>query len=568
MTFDLTFNLADLFELVADTVPDHEAVVSGPRRLTYRDLDRRADRLAHHLAGRGIGPGDRVAVHLPNGPEHLEAMLAAFKLRAVPVNVNTRYVDAELAYLLDDADAEAAIFHTRFAGPLGRAAARLPRLRVLVAVDTPDRAGPAAPSAGSAGKGGFTGGRRVDGYEAALAAAPAGRDFPARRGDDRYVLYTGGTTGPPKGVMWTHEDVFFAAMGGGGFGEPIRRPGDLAGRCRDGTMRCLPACPLSHGTAQWAAFATLFAGGCVVMPISGGFDAAETWAVAAAEDVNFLVIVGDAFAVPLLEAIRDADADTSGARPGPPPAPAVVLSGGAPLSARVKRDLVEALPHTLVVDGYGSSESGGQGQALTTAGAPVPDAPSFAMDPTTAVIGPDWRPVPVGTVGKIARRGRVPIGYHKDPERSRTVFPIIDGERWSIPGDDAVVEADGTVTLLGRGSTSINTGGEKVYPEEVESVLKEHPAVLDAVVVGLPDRRWGETVVAVVSARAGAPPGFDVGAEVAAHTRTRLAGFKQPRRLVWVDEVPRLPTGKADHARARSLAASDGPDAAASGRTR
>lgn len=569
MPASVQFNLADLFELVADTVPDHEAVVSGTRRLTYRQLDERANRLAHHLSGRGVRPGDRVAVLLANGAEYLETMLAAFKIRAVPFNANPRYVDAELAYLLADADAVAAVFDARLAAPLARASREIASLRELVEVDPPGSRPRGAPPADD-GAGPFAAARRVDGYEVALAGSSPERAFPERRADDVYVLYTGGTTGAPKGVIWTHEDIFFAAMGGGGFGEPVARPDDLRDRCRDGRMRCLPACPLSHGTAQWAAFATLFAGGSVVIPASGRFDPVETWETVLAEAVNYLVIVGDAFAVPLLDAL---DAPATDGRPGGVPTiggrtldgPAVLLSGGAILSAPVKRELAERLPHTLVVDGYGSSESGGQGQAVTSRGSPVPEVPRFTIDRTTAVLGPDLRPVPVGTVGKIARRGRVPLGYHKDPERSRATFPVVDGERWAVPGDDAVVEADGRVTLLGRGSTSINTGGEKVYPEEVESVLKGHPAVADAVVVGVPDRRWGEVVVAVVTAPVAPPPGAagpdsPVDESVRAHVRSRLAGFKVPRRLVWVDRAPRDATGKPDHARARELAGTGGPD--------
>lgn len=569
MPASVQFNLADLFELVADTVPDHEAVVSGARRLTYRQLDERANRVAHHLSGLGVGSGDHVAVLLANAAEYLEVMLAAFKIRAVPVNVNPRYVAGELAYLLADADAVAAVFDARLAAPLALASREVPTLRALVTVDGP-RAGAGAARQGADPDGRFPAGR-VDRYEDALAASSPERDFPERRADDVYVLYTGGTTGAPKGVIWTHEDIFFAAMGGGGFGEPVVHPEDLRDRCRDGRMRCLPACPLSHGTAQWAAFATLFAGGSVVIPASGRFDPVETWETVLAEGVNYLVIVGDAFAVPLLDAL-DAPA-TAGPSGGVPTiggraldGPAVLLSGGAILSAPVKRELAERLPHTLVVDGYGSSESGGQGQAVTSRGAPVPEVPRFTIDRSTAVLGPDLRPVPVGTVGKIARRGRVPLGYHKDPERSRATFPVVDGERWAVPGDDAIVEADGLVTLLGRGSTSINTGGEKVYPEEVESVLKGHPAVADAVVVGVPDRRWGEVVVAVVTAQGSSPagaagPDARVDESVRAHVRGRLAGFKVPRRLVWVDRAPRDANGKPDHARARELAAAGGPDA-------
>ena len=507
------FNLAELFETVARTVPDREAVVHGDRRLTYAELDERAGRLAAVLAGAGVGVDDHVGLHLWNGTEYLEGMLAAFKLRAVPVNINYRYVADELRYLFDDADLVALVHEPAFA-PLV-AEARPPGLRFTLA--------------------------RGSDYEAALARVdgPA-RPTAGRSGDDRYVLYTGGTTGPPKGVVWRHEDIFFAALGGGG--DPsITTPDELVERAPRGRTRMLPACPFMHGSAHWMALSTLFRGGTVVVDPSPTFDAAGVWQVVADEAVTFLVIVGDAFARPLLEALdgpgRDAwDLSTL----------TVILSGGAVLSPTVKDALLARLPGCMVVDGFGASETGGQGQMVA-----VPHAtgtnPRFTMDAATTVLDDHLRPVAPGSgvVGRLARRGRIPLGYHKDPEKTAATFPVVDGVRWSVPGDLATVEDDGTITVLGRGSVSINTGGEKVHPEEVEAALKAHPSVFDAVVVGLPDERWGQRVTAVVQVRDGAAtPSVE---DVAEHVRRSLAGYKVPRSLVVVDEVVRSPSGKADY---------------------
>ena len=561
------FNLADLWERVAETVPEHEAVVDGDRRFTYAELDQRADRLAHTLAAQGIGPGDHVAVYLYNSVEYLETMLAAFKLRAVPINVNYRYVEDELRYLFTDCDARAVVFHQEFAPKLCAIRSSLPLLQTFIEVDdglgaaTANGARDGEAHADATGNTDGTGAHVADGarehdalgvleYEAALRSAPEGRAGSDRSGDDIYILYTGGTTGMPKGVMWRHEDVFFGAMGGGsGGGAAITTPEEIAQRCLAARTRCVPACPFMHGTAHWMAFSTLFLGGSVIIPTDHTLAPVNLWELIAREQANFLVIVGDAFARPMLDALeRDtepnaADLDLSSCR--------VILSGGAILSPTLKRALVDRLPGALVVDGYGASETGGQGQSVTVAGAPIATAPRFSVNDETTVLGPEFAPLPAGVVGLLARRGHIPLGYYKDPEKSAATFPVVDGVRWSVPGDHAVIEDDGTITLLGRGSVSINTGGEKVYPEEVESALKSLDAIFDAVVVGVPDARFGERVIAVVQARPGTTPTL---AEIHEHLHSTLAGYKIPRGVVAVDEIMRSPSGKPDYRWAKAAA--------------
>jgi acyl-CoA synthetase (AMP-forming)/AMP-acid ligase II len=527
----MEYNLADLFEAIVDVVPDREALICGDRRLTYAQTDERANRLAHHLAAQGIGPGDHVALLLYNGTEYLEGMLAAFKVRAVPVNVNYRYREEELRYLLDDSDARAIVFHREFAPKLAAIHTELPLLTTYLAVDDESDAD--------------LGQLDTSDYETALADASAARDFPSRSADDLYILYTGGTTGNPKGVMWRAEDIFFGGLGGGNLGEaPITRPEEIV-EILDERRRTLPACPLMHGTAHWFALGTLYAAGTVVLSPDRHLDPVRLWELIAREQVTFLVIVGDAFARPLVEALDSLDPslDLSSLT--------VVLSGGAILSPAIKQLWVEKLPGCILIDGFGSSESGGQGSSVTVAGGPVETAPRFRVDDETTVLDDDLRPAAVGAVGKLARRGHVPLGYYKDAAKTAATFPVVDGVRWSVPGDHARIEEDGTITVLGRGSVSINTGGEKVYPEEVESVVKSHDAVFDVVVVGVPDARWGERVVAVAQLRPGASLTPE---ELTEHVRERLASYKAPRDLVVVDTVLRSPSGKPDYRWARAQA--------------
>ena len=523
----MVFNLADLFEAVAAAVPDRHAIVcqgggEPELRLTYAELDERATRLANAMAARGIGTGDHVALQLYNGNEYLEGMIGAFKLRAVPVNVNYRYVEDELRYLFDDSDTRLVVHEVDFGPVIDAVRPDLPLLHTTLA--------------------------RGAEYEAALAEASPVADFGERSPDDVYVLYTGGTTGMPKGVLWRHEDIFFGALGGGNPGGPgIERPEEVAERAPAGRTRLLPASPFMHGSAHWTALSALFTGGTVVILRDRRLDPEHLWDVVAAERVSFLVVVGDAFARPLVDALE--------ANPGRwelSPL-TVLLSGGAILSPAVKERLVALLPSTMVVDGFGASETGGQGQRVAIAGAPADGHPRFAVNAETTVLDEHFRPLSPGDgeVGWLARRGRIPIGYYKDPDKTARTFPVVDGVRWAVPGDRASIDADGTIVVYGRGSVSINTGGEKVFPEEVESALKAHPAVFDAVVVGVPDERWGERVTAVVRAREGSSPTLE---ELAEHCRHHLAGYKVPRHLVLVPEVVRSPSGKPDYRWARATA--------------
>ncbi|MBI1884931.1 MAG: acyl-CoA synthetase [Chloroflexi bacterium] len=528
----MEFNLADLFEGVADAVPDREALICGERRLTYARLDERATRLAHYLALRGVGPGDHIGLYLYNCAEYIEGSLAAYKLRAVPVNINYRYVEEELRYLFDNADLVALIHHRGFSPRIAAVAPDVPSLRTFVVVD--DDSGADCSPLGSME------------YEEALASGSPERDFGPRSPDDLYILYTGGTTGMPKGVMWRQEDLFFSALlGGNPYGPQPERPEDVVENARrSGPVTMLPAAPLMHGAAQWAAFIGLYSGGKIVLAPGRRFDAHRIWRLVQDEKVNSVAIVGDAMARPLAEALAEPGAsyDTSSLR--------VIGSGGAMFTEAVKEQLRARLPAVVLLDNFGGSEGGHQGTGVGFGAA----GPRFRANDVTAVLDDDLKPLEPGSgrVGWLARRGRIPLGYYKDEAKTAATFVEVDGVRWALPGDMAMVEADGTITLLGRGSQCINSGGEKIFPEEVEAALKSHPAVFDAVVVGVPDTRWGERVAAVVQPRSGHMATLQ---ELDAHCRTKVAGYKVPRELHVVAELVRQPSGKPDYRWARSVAA-------------
>jgi len=527
-----SFNFADIWEWAADTVADRTAIVSGAQRRTYAGLETRANRLAHHLVASGVRTGDRVALYLRNGPEYIESLLAIFKIRALPVNVNFRYVAGELQALLDDAAPAALILH-RSLGPQVAAVTEAGRHgSALLEVDD----GP-PPQAGDRPVGAVP-------YEEALAEAPDERPVVGGRGDDdHYLMYTGGTTGRPKGVLWRMDDAFFACLGGGdptrALG-PVERPGDLADRLVD-RFCFLPIAPLMHAAAQWTTFMWLFAGGTVVLA-PASFDPAATWQAVQDERVNSLTVIGDAVAKPLADALAaEPDRwDLSSLM--------AVSNGAAPLSAGLKDRIARLLPGVVITDGIGSTEAGIQGVARRRPGADPGDALRIALSATTTVLDPDDR-VPIepgsGRIGQLATSGHIPLGYFGDPEATARTFVDIDGTRWVLNGDMATVESDGSIRLLGRGSQCINTGGEKVFPEEVEAVLHGHPGVADVLVVGVPDERWGSAVCAVVQPTdAAAAPALE---DLRRHGAAALAGFKLPKQLVLVDAVRRSPAGKADY---------------------
>lgn len=509
------FNLADLWEAVSDRVADREAIVCGERRVTYGELEARANALAHHLAGVGVGPGDHVGVQILNGPEYVETMLAAFKLRAVPVNINTRYVTDELRYLFDNAGLVALVHGPEFTERVDVVAPGVPSLRHRLEIGST--------------------------YDEAIASSPTTRPEIERYDDDLYLLYTGGTTGLPKGVVWRHDDCFFACIGGGDpmrLSGPVESPTELLERIIDFDFVAYPTAPMMHAAAQWVSLSWLYCGAKVVLT-PGSFDPVAVWRAVEAEKVSTLIVVGDAMARPLIDAyVEHGPFDTSSMF--------AFASGGAPLTPSLKARLMELLPGVMITDGFGSSETGAQGSQRIQPGQEFGGRTQFQPDSGTVVLDADLRPVEPGSgvVGRVALRGRVPIGYHGDPERTASTFPVIDGVRYVVTGDMATVEADGTVTLFGRGSVSINTGGEKVFPEEVEAVVKANPAVYDAVVVGVPDERWGEAVCAVVQLSPG--ESLTLG-ELQDAARSSIAGYKLPRHLVLVDEVQRTAVGKADY---------------------
>jgi acyl-CoA synthetase (AMP-forming)/AMP-acid ligase II len=531
--------IADLFEAVADAVPDRTAVVCDDVRLTYRELDERATRLAHFLRERGIGPGDHVGTYLYNGVEYVTAMLAAFKISAVPINVNYRYVEDELAYLFANADLRAVVHHREFAPRVAAVRAGCPKLELAIRVEDGSDADPA------------TLGDAVE-FEAAVASGSPERDFSGRSDEDLFIIYTGGTTGMPKGVMWEHVAAYFACFGGGNpIGDDIDDLDELVERARTigAVAVSLIAPPLIHGAAQLATLISLIGGMKIVYQKS--FDAEGIVRLIAREKVMTLSLVGDAMARPLADALaRNAASDA----PLDVGSVLVVTSAGAIFSEPVKDAIKRHLPQAQLLDNYGSTETGFQGSG-GGGHKSFGQGLSFEMNDRTVVIDDDLRPVEPGsgTIGRVALTGWVPVGYYGDPKKSAETFPVIDGVRYSITGDLAEVEADGRIKLYGRGSLCINTGGEKVFVEEVENALKAHPAVADAVVVGLDDERWGQRVVALVSLD---PADDDAPDEDALreHCRGHVAGYKVPKEIHVVDAVFRGPNGKADYKLSRATA--------------
>jgi 3-oxocholest-4-en-26-oate---CoA ligase len=542
----MALNFADLFEHAVDAFAERTAVACGDRQVTYRELEERSNRLAHHLAGLGVGPGDHVGLYARNSVEAIETLIASCKLRAAAVNINYRYVENELQYMFADSDLTALVYDRRLAPVVAGAASAAPGLRGLVEIDDGTDVTPAGQAAQAMPA------AEATGYTAALAAASPERDFPARSGDDVYIIYTGGTTGYPKGVMWRHEDIWRTLAGGIDFvtGVPLPDEWEQARKgLENGEFVKLCAAPLIHGNAQVAALAGLFAGETVVL--LPAFDPQEIWRAIERHQVNVLVIIGDAMARPLVEAYLAGSYDASSL--------VAVSSSAALFSPTVKDACAKALPDVVITEAIGSTETGFAGISFVSAGQPHRGGPTVMAGPDVVVLDDQGGLAGPGQVGRLARGGHVPLGYYSDPERTAAMFAEVNGKRYAVPGDLARVEDDGTVTLLGRGNTCVNTGGEKVFPEEVEGALKSHPDVFDALVIGMPDDLLGQRVAALVQPRPGAMPDP---AALQEHVRGQIAGYKVPRSLWLTDAVRRTVSGKADYEWARQYAAGHPPNAA------
>ena len=532
------WNLADVFERIADRIPAELAQQQGDRTVSWSEFDRRADGVAGVLLEHGLVEQDKVAQYLYNCPEYIESLFACFKAGMATVNTNYRYAADELVYLWDNADVVAVVFHGAFVAAIDDIRTRVPRIRLWLWVD--DGSGPCPAWAVP--------------YEQAAASAGPGRVAGpwGRSGDHLFLLYTGGTTGMPKGVMWRQDDLLGALDAANKRRLPPEPDLDAAGeRVVKAGPRNMPGAPLMHGTGLFNAMSTLMVGGSVTTMVGRHFDAVEVLDSIQHHGINSMSIVGDAMAKPILRTL-DADPDRwdiSTLR--------VIVSSGVMWSKETKAGLLRHNRRLIMVDTLGSSEAIGMATNTTTADSGTGDETAkFELGPNTRVVTEDGRDVVPGSgeLGRVALRGYTPIGYYKDPAKSATTFLQLDGVRYSVPGDWAEVLADGTVRLLGRGSQCINTGGEKVYPEEVEECLKLHPAVHDAAVVGLPDERFGEAITALVEVT----PGVDADPEaMIEHVKARLARYKAPKRIVLVPTVGRAVNGKLDYKALKALAADD-----------
>jgi acyl-CoA synthetase (AMP-forming)/AMP-acid ligase II len=536
------WNFASIFESVGDALPDQTALVQGERTRSWRELDDRAARLAGAMRAAGLGSDSKVASYLYNSNEYVEGLLGTFKLRAVPVNVNYRYLEEELVYLLDNSDAEALLFHGSLGEHVAKIAGRAPRLKLLIQVDD------GAPLIEGAVE-----------YESLLAAHDP-MERVTRSDDDYYFLYTGGTTGMPKGVMWRNEDLIGVLLGAVYplYGEPMLERSEDAGAIAKRVIESgrntvhLPASPLMHGTGAFTSLQAMSVGGSVVTLESRAFDPHELWRVVQHRRVTQMAIVGDAFAKPMLRALDEADAEGN---PYDISSLALIVSSGVMWSAEVKEKLV-ARGNMFLLDSLGSSEAVGMANSMSGPGSAAATA-HFTIGENAKVFTDDGNEVTPGSdeVGVLAVGGYIPSGYYKDESKTASTFRMFAGRRWSVPGDFATVAPDGTITLLGRGSVCINSGGEKVFPEEVEEAVKRHPAVADALVVGVPDERFGEAVTAVVGLR----PGESADADDIAGALEDLARYKRPRTMIFVDSVRRGPNGKPDYAWAKQVAAQHAP---------
>ena len=506
-------NLADFFEIVADAVPDRPAIITNEIEFSYSQLDDRITRLANHLLSIGIKRGDWVAVHAMNRHEWVEAFYACAKIGAAAVNVNYRYLEEELRYIYDNADCVAAIVAPEYLDVVQLIQASQPRLKNILVM------GPE--------------------YEKAIADASPVRNFDQRSGDDVYVLYTGGTTGMPKGVVWRSEDIALGAMNSARQKQPINTPEQLGqeAAAAPAGMRLMAIGPMMHGGGQWLMGNAFVAGGTLVLYTLARFDAHAIWALAERGKANSISTVGDAMARPLAEALLEVPPkkyDLSNMFS--------VGNGGAPLTSAVREQLRQALPNILILDSFGASETGAAGSKMDDGAAQT--VLRFDVGPDCTVLDDNGNECAIGVVGRLARSGYIPLRYHKDEAKTAATFPVYNGKRWVVPGDAAFLETPGVLTLLGRGSQCINSGGEKIYPEEVEQALMQHGMVFDVVVAGTPNERWGQQVTALVQLRPGSTASIE---ELREHCRRLIADYKVPKEIFFVPLVQRTPVGKADY---------------------
>ena len=537
----MEFNAADIFEGVVDRVPDREAIVHGSTRLTYKELDARSNKAANALKKLGIKKGSHIGIYAFNCVEWLEIMLGAYKLCAIPININYRYVEEELKYLIDNADMEAIFYHKQFSNKLENIKSHLPLLKNFICIE--DNSGESDVIDKS-----FN-------FEDLIANEDESRLDVDRSGDDKYILYTGGTTGMPKGVVWRMEDVLMTLGGGidAVTGEKYPTPEAFADKCLQDQTIALALAPFMHGGAQWQSFNSFFSGWKLIINDQISFDADYVWEVVAKEKVMNLTIMGDAMGRPLCDALPRA------IEKGLDLSSLFVLSSTASVfSASIKDTILEYLPNLFLIDAVGSSETGATGVNIHTKDGKLKDSgggPKFTKPNFSEILNLDTKevipPSDTETIGYLARKGHVPVAYYKDEEKSKKTFIEVGGERYSIPGDMAKYEEDGQMTLLGRGSVSINSGGEKIFPEEVEMALKAHPNIFDCLVVGVKDDRWGQKVVAVIQRRENDELSLSDIKDVASKY---IASYKMPKEIVFSELIERAPSGKPNYQWAQEFA--------------
>jgi len=537
----MEFNAADIFEGVVDRVPDREAIVHGSTRLTYKELDARSNKAANALKKLGIKKGSHIGIYAFNCVEWLEIMLGAYKLCAIPININYRYVEEELKYLIDNADMEAIFYHKQFSNKLENIKSHLPLLKNFICIED------------NSGEGDVI--DKSFNFEDLIANEDESRLDVDRSGDDKYILYTGGTTGMPKGVVWRMEDVLMTLGGGidAVTGEKYPTPEAFADKCLQDQTIALALAPFMHGGAQWQSFNSFFSGWKLIINDQVSFDADYVWEVVAKEKVMNLTIMGDAMGRPLCDALPRA------IEKGLDLSSLFVLSSTASVfSASIKDTILEYLPNLFLIDAVGSSETGATGVNIHTKDGKLKDSgggPKFTKPNFSEILNLDTKevipPSDTETIGYLARKGHVPVAYYKDEEKSKKTFIEVGGERYSIPGDMAKYEEDGQMTLLGRGSVSINSGGEKIFPEEVEMALKAHPNIFDCLVVGVKDDRWGQKVVAVIQRRENDELSLDDIKDVASKY---IASYKMPKEIVFSELIERAPSGKPNYQWAQEFA--------------